>query len=124
MHRILQQKHFWRYSYKSISEYVQNCEMCKPNASPITTFEKPYKVLAPWNEIEFHQLKPSQLSPEDHLLLVIYDPASAWVSAAAVLKPCSCDVAEFLFENFCNYGVALCTVYGFNSFEFMELKEE
>ena len=111
-------------SYKSISEYVQNCEMCKSNASPITTFEKPYKVLAPWNEIEFHQLKPSQLSPEDHLLLVIYDPASAWVSAAAVLKPCSCDVAEFLFENFCNYGVALCTVYGFNSFEFMELKEE
>ena len=124
MHRILQQKHFWRYSYKSISEYVQNCEMCKSNASPITTFEKPYKVLVPWNEIEFHQLKPSQLSPEDHLLLVFYDPASAWVSAAAVLKPCSCDVAEFLFENFCNYGVALCTVYGFNSFEFMELKEE
>jgi hypothetical protein len=98
--------------------------MCKSNASPIITFEKPYKVLAPWNEIEFHQLKPSQPSPEDHLLLVIYDPASAWVSAAAVLKPCSCDVAEFLFENFCNYGVALCTVYGFNSFEFMELKEE
>ena len=97
---------------------------CANHASPITTFEKPYKVLAPWNEIEFHQLKPSQLSPEDHLLLVIYDPASAWVSAAAVLKPCSCDVAEFLFENFCNYGVALCTVYGFNSFEFMELKEE
>jgi hypothetical protein len=123
MHRILQQKLFWRYSYKSISEYVQNCAICKSNASPIFTFEKPHKVLTPWNEIEFHQLKPNQLSAENYLLLIIYDPASSWVSAAAV-KPCSCDVAEFLIENFCNYGVASCTVYGLNSFEFVELKEE
>jgi hypothetical protein len=123
MHRILQQKHFWRYSYKSISEYVQNCGTCKSNASPIINFEKPCKTLSPWNEIEFHQLKPNQSSHENHLLLIIYDPVSSWVSAA-VIKPCPCDMAEFLFENFCNYGVALCTVYGLNSFEFMELNEE
>uniref|UniRef100_A0A0P6D7J8 RNA-directed DNA polymerase n=1 Tax=Daphnia magna TaxID=35525 RepID=A0A0P6D7J8_9CRUS len=123
MHRMLQQTHFWRYSYKSITEYVQNCTVCKSNAMTTLNFVKSNKVTCPWTEIEFHQIKPNQSSQEKYLLLIIYDPVSFWISVAAI-KPSSYDMAEFLFENLCSYGVALCTVYGLNSFEFMELKGE
>lgn len=120
---MLQQTHFWRYSYKSITEYVQNCTVCKSNAMTTLNFVKSNKVTCPWTEIEFHQIKPNHSSQEKYLLLIIYDPVSFWISVAAI-KPSSYDMAEFLFENLCSYGVALCTVYGLNSFEFMELKGE
>lgn len=123
MLRMLQQKYFWRYSYKSITEFVQNCCVCKSNATPTLNFAKPNKVVSPWSEIEFHRIKPSQSSQEESLLLIMYDPVSFWISAAAT-ESSYYNMAEFLFENLCNYGVALCTVYGLNSFEFMELKEE
>ncbi|XP_057370368.1 uncharacterized protein LOC130691442 [Daphnia carinata] len=123
MHRMLQQTHFWRYSYKSITEYVQNCMVCKSNSTTTLHLVKPNKVTSPWTEIEFHQIKPNQSSQEKFLLLILYDPVSFWISVAAI-KPSSYDMAEFLFENLCSYGVAICTVYGLNSFEFMELKGE
>lgn len=124
MHRMLQKHHFWRYSYKSITEYVQNCAVCKSNDIPSAhNFVKPIKAVSPWSEIEFHRIKPIQTSQDNYFLVVVYDPVSLWISAASV-KPCSYDMAEFLLENFCSYGVASCSVYGLDSLEFMGLKEE
>lgn len=124
MHRLLQKECFWRYSYKSITEFVQNCPVCKSNSMPTTlNLIKPSKVLSPWKEIEFHLIKPNESHEDDHKFVVIYDPVSLWVSVAAI-KPCSSDMAEFILENYSNYGVATCTIYGLNSAQFLELKEE
>ena len=122
MHRILQKEYFWRYSYKTITEYVKNCGVCKSNDTPTPNIVKSKKSLYLWSEIEFHRIKPINASQDDHFL-IIYDPVSFWVSAAAI-RPSLCDMAEFLFESFCNYGVTSCTIYGLDSFEFMEFKEQ
>lgn len=123
MHRLLQKECFWRYSYKSITEFVQNCPVCNSNSMPTLNLTKPSKFLSPWKEIEFHLIKPNQVHEDNQRLVIIYDPVSFWVSVAAI-KPFSCDMAEFILENYSNFGVASCTIYGLNSIQFLELKEE
>lgn len=123
MHRLLQKEYFWRYSYKSITEFVQNCLVCKSNTMQTLNVIKHSENISPWKEIEFHRIQPNKISQDNHELVIIYDPVSLWVSAAAI-KQCSCEMAEFILENFCNYGVASCTTYGLNSTEFKDLTEQ
>lgn len=128
MHRLLNKTYFWRYSYKSITDFVQKCSTCSSTSySPSSEPKKSLITNSPWKEIEFHQFKPhtTSLSPssENQHLVLIYDPVSLWVSASAI-KPQSHEMAEFIFENLSNYGVASCTVHGLSFSEFLELKTE
>lgn len=127
MHRILNKDYFWRYSYKSVTEYVQNCETCSSNSLPRSVpTEIIRKNTSPWKEIELYQIKPDRPSSslDSHVFILIYDPVSSWVSATAIQSHHPNELAEFVFENFCNFGVASCTVHGLSSNQFMELETE
>lgn len=123
MHSLLQKEYFWRYSYKTVTEYVQNCAVCKKNESPLPNLKKNSIALTPWAEVEYYQIKITETTDRKSLFVVLFDPSSLWVSAVAI-KPYALKKAEFILENFCNFGIASCTVYGLNSIEFMDLQEE
>ena len=126
MNQILQKSYFWRYSYRSITNFIDNCSICKTTdgtSAPATKLSKPKTTVHPWNKIEMHCLGPIQLSAikGQRYLAIIYDPVSHWISAEPIEnKP---DMALFLFENFCNYGATLCHAFGVNEVEFEDLKD-
>ena len=76
----------------------------------------------PWKEIELHCFGPIEPSNNNReYLAIIYDPVSRWISAESVGK--KAEMAEFLFENFCNYGATLCYAFGVDGTEFNDLKQ-
>lgn len=121
MHRQLQKDYFWRYSYKSVADFVQKCTRCTPpNEACVVT--KPSKSLLPWNQIELHLIVSPEPVDSDQYLGVLYDPISNWVSASALPRDVL-ELVSFVLENFCNYGPARCSVYDLSREEFSQLAE-
>ena len=126
MHQVLQKTHFWRYSNRSIANFINNCSSCKTTCEvpePTVNCSKPKSTVVPWDEIEMHCLGPIQpLAEKDQqYLAIIYDPVSRWISAEPIEN--KADMAVFLFENFCNHGAAICYTFGVDENEFEDLKQ-
>jgi len=125
MHQILQKTYFWRYSNKSIANFIDKCSLCKTSETltPTTNFSKVKSIKHSWDEIEMYCLGPIQppSTKNQQYLAIIYDPVSRWVSIEPVEN--KSEMALFLFENFCNYGVTICYTFGVNEDEFGDLKQ-
>ena len=125
MHQILQGSYFWRYSYKSVVEYIQNCPICKSNVvSSIQPSQEYQRPVTPWSLVELHLIGPFESSESgNHFLLVLFDPVSHWVAASSVQSELTSEISMFLLENMCNFGVVRCLTYGLDPDQLFVLTE-
>lgn len=130
MHRSLMQDYFWRFSYKSVTDFIQQCSICRSNNDDTST--QPARVDVdeiqfPWSNTILTIIPHPSRESSNPVLAVLYDPVSFWMSATITLqsdKNFSFELAVFLFENICNHGIVCCSTYGLELEEFSQLENE
>ena len=129
MHALLQTSYFWRYSYKSVLDHVQNCPICSvaPSTSVKHVGMEEIEQISPavvWSHIELHFVGPLKSSKRDHqFLLIAFDPASRWV-AASPIRDKQLEATAFLIETMCNYGLTACSLFDIDVDEYVHFKEQ
>lgn len=118
------QEYFWRYSYKSVSDFIQRCPVCRSNneqndAAPVKTNEPRH----PWTHVDFFLMKSPHPS-SDQVLAILHDPASFWLSATALRPSSPTEMALFLLENIVNHGMTAFSTYGLTPEDFAALEQE
>lgn len=130
MHRSLTQDYFWRFSYKSVTDFIQQCSFCRSNNGD--TSAQPARVDAdeiqfPWSNTMLTITTHPSRESSSPVLATLYDPVSFWMSATITLqssKNFPFELAVFLFENICNHGIVCCSTYGLDLEEFSQLENE
>lgn len=113
MHEQIKKQYFWRYCYKTISQFVQDCHSCSVKQQEESRIPRSISNASssPWTHLKFYRFSTPDIQTAKQHFIILFDPVSSWISAAAISSSPS-SIAEFLFENIVNFGAFhSCTLY-------------